>query len=347
MEHINPQYIETFIRLIGNSKRPVVVTHARPDGDAIGSSTAMLHFLLASGKSNAEIILNDNPPRFLEFLTEGIKDRMMTYDDDPEKVAAEIRDSDLIICLDFNAFYRTSRLEDLLAASKAPKILIDHHLNPDKEKFDVAFSETEVSSASELLYHVLMATPQIDGDAWALGKDASLALMTGMTTDTNNFNNSVHPSTLGMASALLSTGTDRDLILQKINLEHSENRLRLKGHILKDLLKVTEDGVAYIVLDKKTQEEYNMQEGDTEGFVNEPLSIAKVRMSIFAREDKNEIRISIRSKKGTSANTCAKMFFNGGGHENAAGGKLHMPVEEAAGYIRDASHTYMTEYENN
>ena len=90
-----------------------------------------------------------------------------------------------------------------------------------------------------------------------------------------------------------------------------------------------------------------MQEGDTEGFVNEPLSIAKVRMSILAREDKNEIRISIRSKKGTSANMCAKLFFNGGGHENAAGGKLHMSVEEVAGYIINSTHTYMSEYENN
>lgn len=347
MEHINPQYIQTFVRLIEDSQRPIVVTHAKPDGDAIGSSTAMLHFLLAAGKSNAKIILNDNPPRFLQFLTKDIEDKIMTYDAAPEKVATEIKNSDLIICLDFNAFHRTSRLEEFLAVSDAPKILIDHHLNADKELFNVAFSETEVSSASELLYHILMATPQISGNAEALGKEASLALMTGMTTDTNNFNNSVHPTTLGMASALLATGTDRDLILQKINLEHSENRLRLKGHMLKDLLNVTEDGVAYIVLDKKTQEEYNMQEGDTEGFVNEPLSIAKVRMSIFAREDKNEIRISIRSKKGTSANTCAKMFFNGGGHENAAGGKLYMRVEEVAGYIRNASHTYMTEYENN
>ena len=347
MEHINPQYIQTFVRLIEDSQRPIVVTHAKPDGDAIGSSTAMLHFLLAAGKSNAKIILNDNPPRFLQFLTKDIEDKIMTYDAAPENVATEIKNSDLIICLDFNAFHRTSRLEEFLAASDAPKILIDHHLNADKELFNVAFSETEVSSASELLFHILMATPQISGNAEALGKEASLALMTGMTTDTNNFNNSVHPTTLGMASALLATGTDRDLILQKINLEHSENRLRLKGHMLKDLLNVTEDGVAYIVLDKKTQEEYNMQEGDTEGFVNEPLSIAKVRMSIFAREDKNEIRISIRSKKGTSANTCAKMFFNGGGHENAAGGKLYMRVEEVAGYIRNASHTYMTEYENN
>ena len=115
---------------------------------------------------------------------------------------------------------------------------------------------------------------------------------------------------------------------------------------VKELMKITKDGVAYIVLDRKAQFGYKMQEGDTEGFVNEPLSIGKVRMSIFAREDAGEVRISIRSKRGTSANKCAKMFFNGGGHENAAGGKLYMPIEEVGDYIAKHTHIYMTEYED-
>ena len=178
-----------------------------------------------------------------------------------------------------------------------------------------------------------------------LPAECATALMTGMTTDTNNFNNSVYPTTLIMASQLLAAGVDRDFILQKINQEHTENRLRLKGFMLKDLLKVTDDGVAFMVLDKEAQLRYNMQEGDTEGFVNEPLSIAKVRMSIFAREDKEEVRISIRSKKGTSANRCARLFFDGGGHENAAGGKLLIPIGEVEEYIRKYTHIYMTEYE--
>jgi phosphoesterase RecJ-like protein len=148
-----------------------------------------------------------------------------------------------------------------------------------------------------------------------------------------------------MASDLLRAGVDRDMILQKINQEHSESRLRLKGFMLKDLMKITKDGVAYMVLDKKAQYGYKMQEGDTEGFVNEPLSIAKVKMSIFAREESGEVRISIRSKRGTSANRCAKLFFNGGGHENAAGGKLHLPIDQVEEYIQKHTHIYMTEYE--
>jgi phosphoesterase RecJ-like protein len=171
--------------------------------------------------------------------------------------------------------------------------------------------------------------------------------MTGMTTDTNNFANSVYPSTLQMASALLAAGVDRDGILSNLYNQHSETRLRLLGHIMKDLLTITEDGVAYIVLDSRTQEEYSVKEGDTEGFVNMPLSIASVRMSILAKEDGEKVRISIRSKRGTSANGCAKAWFNGGGHENAAGGRLNIPadvkgIDEVAGYIETNTHNYLT-----
>lgn len=346
MKPIDIQSIGRFVQLTGTACRPVIVTHAKPDGDAIGSCTAMYRFLTASGTCNAKIILNDGYPSYLDFLTEGIDD-IIIYDKAPHEATTCIKASDLIICMDFNAFHRTGGLEGLLASSKAPKILIDHHLDPDTSLYTVAFSETQISSASELLYYVLKAAQAENGKTTASDKETALALMTGMTTDTNNLNNSVYPSTLMMASELLSQGVDRDLILQKINLEHSESRLRLKGHMLKDLLTITEDGVAFMILDRKTQREYNMKEGDTEGFVNEPLSIAKVRMSIFAREELKEIRISIRSKKGTSANRCARLFFNGGGHENAAGGKLNIPIGEVEEYIRKHTHIYMSEYEEN
>jgi phosphoesterase RecJ-like protein len=231
--------------------------------------------------------------------------------------------------------------------SKADKILIDHHLNPAREAFDLVFSETDISSASELLYHILMETVKIGHDASMLPPAAARALMTGMTTDTNNFANSTYPSTFRMASALLATGVDRDEILSRLYNQYGENRLRVLGHMMKDLLTITEDGVAYMVLDKATLRHYNVGEGDTEGFVNMPLSIAEVRMSFLIKEDDDRVRVSIRSKKGTSANTCARLYFNGGGHENAAGGKLNMPADitditEAAGYIERTTHEFFT-----
>ena len=346
MKDLHASNIKTFMELVTGAKEPVIVTHAKPDGDAIGSSVAMYHFLGMFGNSRCRIVLNDDCPRFLKFVRDTVAENdIIVMQNDPITAQKAISSSDLIICLDFHAFYRTRDLEEPITSSEADKILIDHHLDPDRSLYKVSFSKNDISSASELLFWILMATPAIDGDAARLPSACSLALMTGMTTDTNNFGNSVYPSTLMMASALLEAGVDRDLILQKINQEHSENRLRLKGFMLKDLLRVTEDGVAYMILDKASQLKYRMQEGDTEGFVNEPLSIAGVRMSIYAREEAEEIRISIRSKKGTSANRCAKMFFDGGGHENAAGGKLLMPVTDVEEYIREYSHIYMTEHE--
>lgn len=346
MKDITRNNIASLLRSIESAGRISIVSHAKPDGDAIGSSIAMYHFIELLGKSDKAIVLNDGGPGYLKFIEGTIRpEDLITYESSPEAALKRIKDSDLLICLDFHAFHRTKNLEAALEASEGAKILIDHHLDPDRQIYNLSFSMNEISSASELLFWILMATPQIGGDAGKLPKECATALMTGMTTDTNNFGNSVYPSTLEMASKLLEAGVDRDFILGKIHQEHTESRLRLKGHMLKDLMKVTEDGVAYMILDKKDQMEYNMQEGDTEGFVNEPLSIAKVRMSIYAREDGEEIRISIRSKKGTSANRCARLFFDGGGHENAAGGKLRMQVSEVAEYIEKYTHIYLNEYE--
>lgn len=352
MNDINSSNIGSFERLISGAERIAIVTHMKPDGDAMGSSLALYHFLGNMGKPS-RIILNDTYPPYLGFIADkSRRGDIVTYADSPAEAEDAIIGSNLVICLDFNAFHRTDRLEKSLTESPARKILIDHHLNPSRELFDLSFSEIEVSSASELLYRILMKTSLVSEDAGKLGEDCREALMTGMTTDTNNFANSVFPSTLHMASALLAAGTDRDFILNRIYNQYGENRLRLLGHMMKDLLTITEDGVAYIVLDSKTQERYHVNEGDTEGFVNMPLTIADVRMSILAKEDNDRIRISIRSKRGTSANMCARRFFNGGGHENAAGGRLNVPenvngVEEVGLYIERVTHTFFNEDEDN
>lgn len=345
MLDINPQNIQKLSQLLINAEDIAIVSHMRPDGDAVGSCMAMHHFIKMTGR-RSHVILPHTPPASLDFLTSGdLGGRLVTHETEPTEAEALINSADLIICLDMNAFHRADKLEGPLTSSKAPKVLIDHHLNPDRENFDLVFSETEISSASELVYHILMKFPQIGHDASRLPAEAAEALMTGMTTDTNNFANSVFPSTLQMASALLAAGTDRDKILALLFNRFNENRLRLMGHMMKDLMHITDDGVAYIVLDRKTQIHYNTGEGDTEGFVNMPLTIEKVRMSILAKEDIGKVRISIRSKKGTSANMCARLHFNGGGHENAAGGKLAIPeditsIEQASQYIEHHTHTF-------
>lgn len=349
MNDINSDKIDKLESLIGNASDVAIVTHMKPDGDAVGSSTAMFHYLKHNG-CNPCIVLNDPYPDYLEFITSGLVQgrEIIIYEREPEAAVKAIEAADLVICLDFNALHRTDKLEKFLEMAQGKKILIDHHLNPDRKLFELSFSETEISSASELLYQILMHTSCISGDAGRLPAACANALLTGMTTDTNNFANSVYPSTLTMTSELISCGVDRNNILDHLYNRYSENRLRLMGHMMKDLLAITEDGVAYIVLDKDTQERFSVAEGDTEGFVNMPLSIGRVKMSILAKEDKDRVRISIRSKRGTSANMCAVTYFNGGGHENAAGGRLLIPsdiegIKHAAAYIEEKTHLFMNE----
>ena len=349
MKDLDSGYILLFEDMLSSSGPIAIITHMKPDGDAMGSSLALYHYLKSVGKE-CRIILPDANPSYLDFLVSGqTRKDIIIHDAYPISAAAAIRESDLIICLDFNAFHRTDKLESLLSESQQQKILIDHHLSPDMEQFALVFSETEISSTCELLYHILMHTRNIAHDASRLPAESATSLMTGMITDTNNFANSVHPSTLRMASALLEAGTDRDMILQQLYNRFSENRLRLMGHMMKDLLHITDDGVAYIVLDKHTQRHYHVQEGDTEGFVNMPLSIEKVVMSIMLKEDNDRVRVSIRSKKGYSANACAREFFNGGGHENASGGRLFIgtdieSIDDAPGYIERNTHSFMKRY---
>ena len=346
MNTINSEKIYRFNTMLESAEKIVIATHMKPDGDAVGSSMGMYHTLKLYGKS-AKITFTNPAPASISFLTEGYED-ILTYEHAKDETERAILEADLIICMDFNAFHRTDTLQDVLTRSEAEKVLIDHHLAPDLESFSLVFTETEISSASELLYHVLMELPAVGGDAKRLPLEAATAIMTGMTTDTNNFMNSTYPSTLRMASSLLEAGVDRDMIIQNVYNSFKEGRIRLQGYVLKDLLNITQDGVAYIILNKETIEKYNIQEGDTEGFVNIPLSIKGVLMSIFIKEDADRVRVSIRSRKGTSANRCAKRFFNGGGHENAAGGRLYMPqdissINDAAEYIERVTHIFMNE----
>lgn len=342
--------ISKLSNLIADAQKIVIATHMKPDGDAMGSSLGMYHFLKKyNTSSDVCIVINDKYPHSLAFMIEEkVNKDLYIYAEDKVQTQSKIAAADLIICLDFNAFHRTDRLEDILKGAKGKKVLIDHHLLPETEHFDMVFSNPGSSSTCELLFEILKLLPQCGGKAENLPLSSAEALMTGMTTDTNNFNNSVTPTTFAMASELIAVGVDRDKILYNLFNQFGENRLRLLGLMLKDLLTITEDGVAYMVLDADTLKKYNIDEGDTEGFVNMPLSIKNVRMSLLLKEDQGRVRVSIRSKKGISANRCSRMYFNGGGHENAAGGRLYIPenisdISKAGEYVEKFTHKFFTE----
>lgn len=345
MKKINTDDVSRLDRIIGTADRITVIVHMHPDGDAAGSGTAITEYLTRRGK-DAVLVLPDPFPASLDFLMKEIDERIIIYERDGKKAEERILSSDLIVCQDFNDFSRTGAVEECLRKSVSPKILIDHHLNPDISSFDLVFSDVEVSSTAELLYWILLRMPDIGNDADRLPALSAEALMTGMTTDTNNFANSVFPSTLEMASALLAAGVDRDRILDNVFNSFKESRIRLMGYLLDRCLKITGDGVAYMILTRDIIARFGIQDGDTEGFVNIPLSVKNVRMSIFLKEDKDRFRVSIRSKKGISANRCAREFFNGGGHELASGGKLMIPDDvanavDAAIYTEKVTHMFL------
>ena len=333
-------------RLTDRSSRIIIVVHTHPDGDAIGSGTAMLEYLKRNKGKDVTLIVPDGIPESISFVfSESEADDILVFDENAKEAQERIESCDLIICLDCNSFSRTAGLESHLRESTAVKVLIDHHLNPETDSFDLVFSKTEISSASELLFWILMEMPDIQGNASALPPECAKALLTGMTTDTNNFANSVFPSTFEMASRLIEAGVDRDAVLARLYNNFRENRLRLMGFLMWERLRITPCGVAYIIMDKQTQERFDFKKGESEGFVNMPLSIASVRMSIFLTQEDDIFKVSVRSKKGTSANACTARFFNGGGHEQAAGGKLTIgkdlaAPEDAEAYILKATREF-------
>ena len=338
--NICEQDIQKLDAFIEGAKEIVITAHIHPDGDAAGSTNALLGYLRSRGKDNARIVYPEPLADTISFIAAGTDCRMLLDPlTSPEESMSAIAGADLIFCLDCNSFARTGPLEDAMRSSSARKVLIDHHLAPDSGAFDLVFSTPEVSSACELLYNVLLALPDVGGDVSKLPKPSAEALMAGMTTDTNNFSNSVYPSTFAMASGLLAAGVDRDGILQKLFNEYRENRLRIMGWLLYENMRITDAGVAYMIITSDTAERFGIMEGETEGFVNMPLAIGRVKMSILLKIDGNGyFRVSVRSKKGYSSNLCATRYFHGGGHENASGGRLFFPQDipspdEAAGYV--------------
>ena len=334
---ITPERLERLRGLIAAGGSAVIAVHTRPDGDAVGSAVALRRWLHERCGLTASILLPDPAPALLGFLTED--EPVLTASREEVEVRKCIAGAGLVFCLDCNGLDRTASLETPLREARCPKILIDHHLYPEADPFELVFSDPAASSTCELLYGILQAL-----DGTPLPPKSAEALMTGLTTDTNNFANSATPTTFRMAAELVEAGVDRTGILQQIFQQHNERRLRLLAHCLKGMV-ITPEGAAYMILDRRAQRRFGIDEGDTEGFVNEPLAIGQVRMSLFLKEEPGLFRVSIRAKRGTSARKLAAACFHGGGHELAAGGRLYIPQDipapgAAAAYIEDVIRGY-------
>ena len=338
---IDSEAVRRLDALLESGVTVTVTAHTHPDGDALGSVSALVGYLRECRGKDAVAVLPDSPAATVRpIVPAGVP--LLCFDTQPDACLARIAASDLVFLLDGNVFSRTEGLQEAFEASPAPKVLIDHHIGPDTEHFQVVFSTPDVSSASELLYYTLLELPDIGGDPSRLPTDTARALLTGMTTDTNNFANSVYPGTFRMAADLIAAGVDRDAVLADLYNRYRENRVRVMGYLQYEAMRITPEGLAYIVATREIMDRFGVDEGETEGLVNIPLSIDRVKMSILLKENDGHFRVSIRSKKGWSARACATDHFHGGGHENASGGKLFWPGdivrrEDASTYLEHVS----------
>ena len=300
--------------LLSAKQNVVITTHVNPDGDAIGSSVALLNFLIKMVHDVSVIVPNDYPD-FLKWMKND--ELIINYSNSKNESQEKIKNASLIFCLDFNNLNRINEIGDYISESKAKKVLIDHHLDPS-DFYDFKIHDVKASATAELVYNFL-----IELDSNAVDKDISEALYTGILTDTGSFKFSMSPKVHKIVSDLMIRGVDIGFINNKIYDSNSLDKLKLIGYALSEKLEVISKGnAAYIVLSRKDLKDHNFKKGDTEGLVNYALSISNVNMAVLIIETKERIKFSFRSIGQFSVNEFAKKYFNGGGHKNAAGGSL-------------------------
>ena len=323
--------------LISEANTILITCHKSPDGDAIGSCLGWAEYLRSLGKE-AIVIVPDQYPDFLLWMPN--TEKIVRYDKHREKCDMLFKIADLVFCLDYNTPSRVEDMEQALVSSPAPRILIDHHLNPDVPAV-LTISRPEASSTSELIFRIVW---QLDGFE-QMGKQFAAPIYCGMMTDTGGFTfNSSNPEIYFIISELLTTHIDKDRIYRNVYHNYSENRIRLMGYVMYEkLVYLPEYHAAFYTLTKQEQQRFHFIKGDAEGLVNIPQQIKGLKLSISLREDTEKPRlvwVSLRSVDDFPCNKMAEEFFNGGGHLNASGGRINGTMEEAVETVKRAIVAY-------
>ena len=309
-------------------KRIVIIPHVNPDGDAIGASIGLNDVFLKAGFDSTVIVPNDYPT-YLNWL--GSDGFPLIYEQNSEKCHRLIDQADALFFLDFNDSKRLGKLEEYLRPLQVPIVLIDHHPDP-QIKADYLFSDTDVSSTAELVYDFIEAIGMLDhlDDVGANG------LLTGIIADTGSFShNASRHSTYRIVGELIHKGANKELINESLFNNFSEKRMRLLGYCLSEKMEIyPQYRSALIWLTAKELKKYDFHSGDTEGFVNYPLSIKGVVFSAFFMEKNGIVKISFRSKGNFATNLFSGTHFNGGGHRNASGGETKLPMDKALALFR-------------
>ena len=317
-------------------RRIVITTHQGPDGDAMGSSLALYQFFKKRGHEVKVIVPNDYP-EFLHWLP--YNEDVIVFMRERQLGEALIEVADFVFHLDYNVLKRSADMTRFLYKSKATRIVIDHHPDPEISA-RYMFSETEVSSTCELLYFILKRW-----DVKLIDTDIATCLYTGLMTDTGCFcYRSAGAQTFLVAADLMLYGIDRNKIYDKIYNEYSDNRMRLMGYCLNEKMEIFQQyRTSLISLNLEEQKRFSFVIGDSESFVNMPLSIKNIRFSAFFLEKEDKVKMSFRSKGNFSVNDFSRNHYGGGGHTNAAGGDSKLPMEELMRQFRELLPTYEKE----
>ena len=321
-------FFERFDAVIQSPKRIVLACHVNPDGDAIGSVLAMSEFLRVRGHDVKMVVANDFP-EFLHWMPGS--DAILVFEQQSEACKTAIAEAECIMMLDFNNLSRSGILHNEIGKTRCPRVLIDHHRDPDESQFYCMYSSTCVSSASEIVTEIILHY----GKEY-LTESISTNLLVGIMTDTGSFAHSIyHPRTFELVSLLVEKSMSYCYVHELVYDTMSENRLRLLGFAINNRMEVLDDySTAIIALNKSDLNAFDYQVGDTEGVVNFPLSMKKIKMAVLVTERQDQIRLSFRSKGSFSVHELANKHFKGGGHTNAAGGTLTCSFEEAVAQLK-------------
>ncbi|MBS1657067.1 MAG: bifunctional oligoribonuclease/PAP phosphatase NrnA [Bacteroidetes bacterium] len=308
--------------LLSVPQKIIITTHQRPDGDAIGSSLGLFHYLK---KKNQEVhfISPTDYPSFLKWVPG--TEEVLIFEKEKAKCAELVEAATLIFCLDFNKLYRLDELGRFIENSKAPKILIDHHLEPDGFP-SFQFWRVSASSTSELVYEFLA---EMNEDK-VIDPVMATCLYTGILTDTDRFRvPTTSPAVHRIVASLLEKGIDHTAVYGNIYESYTENRLRFWGFCVTEKMDIIKELNAGIIsIERPEMNRFGIQLGDTEGLVNYPLWIDHVKVSALIMERQGEVKLSLRSKGDFSVEKICREHFGGGGHRNASGGTSYTSVKE-------------------
>lgn len=310
-------------QLLSTPKKVVIVPHKNPDGDAMGSSLAVLHYL-EKLNHDVQVIAPNDYPTFLKWLPGD--EHVVTYESSIDRSNTLITNADVIFTLDFNALHRTGDMATVLENSKGIKIMIDHHQQPD-DYATYVYSDVSICSTCQMVYHFLEMLEAKE----SINADIATCLYTGIMTDTGSFRyRSTTSTTHRVIADLIDKGADNAQIHSNLYDTNSYNRLQLLGCALNNLKVIPELRTAYITLSQRELNKYNFKKGDTEGVVNYGLSLEGVVFALIFIEHQQEsiIKISLRSKGDFDTNEFARKHFNGGGHVNASGGRSTLSLRE-------------------